>query len=106
LACPLGILVDDERRRFLFNIHGDAGVGKTFLTRQLEQIAADDGALTAYVDETAEDVAAVMTAIAGGFARGGSGMTGFEKRAAEYRQRRHELESDPQAPDGVPGCRR
>ena len=26
----LGFPVDDERRRFLFNIHGDAGVGKTY----------------------------------------------------------------------------
>ncbi len=93
--------VDGERRRFLFNIHGDAGVGKTFLTRQFEQIAAHDGAVTAYIDETAEDVAAVMTAIAGGFARSGTGLAEFEKRAAEYRQRRYELESDPQVPDGV-----
>jgi hypothetical protein len=52
----LAFPVADERRRFLFNIHGDAGVGKTFLTRQLRQIAAGAGALTGYVDETAEDV--------------------------------------------------
>jgi hypothetical protein len=97
----LGLPVDDERRRFLFNIHGDAGVGKTFLTRQLRQVAVDEKALTAYVDETAEDIAAVMTAIAEEFAHGGVRLTEFEKRAAEYRQRRHELESDPQAPDGV-----
>jgi tetratricopeptide (TPR) repeat protein len=97
LALPVG----DERRRFLFNIHGDAGVGKTFLTRQLHKVADDEGALTAYVDETAADVAAVMTVIAEGFARGGNKLTEFEKRAAEYQQRRHELESDPQAPDGI-----
>ena len=30
----LGLPVDDEQRRFLFNIHGDAGVGKTYLTEQ------------------------------------------------------------------------
>lgn len=97
----LGFSVDDERRRFLFNIHGDAGVGKTFLTRQLEQIAARDGALTTYVDETAEDVAAVMAVMAAGLARGGSKLSDFEKRAAQYWQRRRELESDPHAPDGV-----
>lgn len=56
---------DDDRRRFLFNIHGDAGVGKTFLTRQLERIAANDGALSAFIDESAEDLAAVMTVIPG-----------------------------------------
>jgi hypothetical protein len=41
----LGFPVDDERRRFLFNIHGDAGVGKTFLTKQLRQIATGMGVL-------------------------------------------------------------
>ncbi len=59
-----GLSVDDERRQFLFNIHGDAGVGKTFLTRQLQQIAVKAGALTAYIDETADDPTAAMTAIA------------------------------------------
>lgn len=33
----LALDADDERRRFLFNIHGDAGVGKTYLTRQLRR---------------------------------------------------------------------
>jgi hypothetical protein len=48
----LNVPVDDEQRRFLFNIQGDAGVGKTYLTRQLERIAASHECLTAYVDET------------------------------------------------------
>jgi hypothetical protein len=96
-----GFSVDDERRRFLFNIHGDAGVGKTFLTRQLRQIATGAGALTAYTDETAGDVAAAMTAIAEQLSHSGSKLGDFEKRAAEYQQRRYELESDPQAPAGV-----
>jgi hypothetical protein len=42
--------IDDERRRFLFNIHGNAGVGKTFLTKQLQRVAAEAGALTVYID--------------------------------------------------------
>ena len=96
-----GLPVEDERRRFLFNIHGDAGVGKTFLTRQLRQITAGAGAMTAYIDETVEDVAAAMSAIAEELSRAGSKLGDFEKRAAEYQQRRHELESDPQAPPGV-----
>ena len=96
-----GFPVDDERRRFLFNIHGDAGVGKTFLTRQLRQIAAGAGAMTAYTDETVEDVASVMAALAEQLSRAGGKLGAFEKRAADYRQRRHELESDPQAPAGV-----
>lgn len=97
----MGFPVDDGRRRFLFNIHGDAGVGKTFLARQLRQIAVDDAALTAYVDEASEDVISAMTTMAAEFGRADSRLTDFEKRVAEYRQRRHELESDPHAPAGV-----
>jgi tetratricopeptide (TPR) repeat protein len=96
-----GLPADDERRRFLFNIHGDAGVGKTYLTRQLQHIATGSGALAAYIDETVEDVTSAMTVIAEQFARGGARLGEFEKRAAEYRQRRHEMELDPHAPDGI-----
>ena len=96
----LGFPVDDERRRFLFNIHGDAGVGKTYLTRQLQRIAIGRGGLTAYVDETIDDATSAMSVIAEEFGRSGARLTEFEKRAAAYRQRRYELESDPQAPEG------
>jgi hypothetical protein len=97
----LGFPADGERRRFLFNIHGDAGVGKTYLTRQLQQIAVRNGALTAYIDETTEDVTSAMGVIAEELKRAGARFTEFDKRAEDYRQRRHELESDPQVPDGL-----
>ena len=57
--------------------------------------------MTAYTDETVEDVTAAMVSMAEEFGRWGARLSEFEKRAAEYFQRRHELESDPQAPDGV-----
>ena len=97
----LGFPIDDERRRFLFNIHGDAGVGKTYLTKQLRQTAIDNRCLTAYIDETVDDATSAMTVIAEEFSRGGARLGDFEKRAAAYRERRHELEADPHAPDGV-----
>jgi len=97
----LDLPVDDDRRRFLFNIHGDAGVGKTYLTRQLRRAADGRRALTAYVDETADDATAVMTAISAQFAEAGVRLGDFGKRADAYRRRRHELESDPQAPDDI-----
>jgi tetratricopeptide (TPR) repeat protein len=97
----LRLTIEDEQRRFLFNIHGNAGVGKTYLTRQLRQIAHESGALTAYVDETFDDVTSAMTAIAEEIGRHGSRLSEFEKRAEAYRQHRYELESDPDAPDGV-----
>ncbi|MFF6979711.1 ATP-binding protein [Streptomyces sp. NPDC008343] len=43
----LDISPEDERHRFLFHVHGNAGVGKSFLLRELEQVARDRGALTA-----------------------------------------------------------
>jgi hypothetical protein len=97
----LGLAVDDSRRRFLFNVHGDAGVGKTYLTGQLRQLAEDKGALTAYLDETADDAITAMSAIAGQFAQSGVRLGSFEKRADAYRQRRQELEADPKTPDDV-----
>jgi hypothetical protein len=91
----------DERRRFLFNIHGDAGVGKTYLTMQLRRTAADQAALTAYIDETVDDVPSAMSAIARELSLAGARFGEFDKRAAAYLQRRNELASDPHAPDGV-----
>jgi tetratricopeptide (TPR) repeat protein len=97
----LALDVDDERRRFLFNIHGDAGVGKTYLAKQLRQAAAQRGALTAYLDEAVEDVLSAMSALARGLSPDGDRLEEFGKRARAYMQRRHELASDPHAPDGV-----
>jgi len=97
----LDLPVDDERRRFLFNIHGNAGVGKTYLVAQLRQIAEGQGCLTAYVDETIDDVVSAMTVMAEEVGRVGARLAKFEKRAAAYRERRHAMESDPQAPPGV-----
>ncbi|WP_405841026.1 ATP-binding protein [Streptomyces sp. NBC_01518] len=51
-----GVAPEDERHRFLFHVHGNAGVGKTFLVRELEQVARETGAVTAYVDESAGSV--------------------------------------------------
>ena len=35
----LGLSVDDPDRRFIFGVHGDGGVGKSFLLRQWGGIA-------------------------------------------------------------------
>jgi tetratricopeptide (TPR) repeat protein len=97
----LALDVDDERRRFLFNIHGNAGVGKTYLTVQLRETAAARAVLTAYIDETVDDVLSAMSTIARQLSQVGVRLGEFDKRAAAYLQRRHELASDPHAPDGV-----
>lgn len=60
--------VDSPHRQYIFNIYGTAGVGKTYLTKQLRQIALDRGALTAYADDAAADPLSVMSVIADEFA--------------------------------------
>ncbi|MES4906583.1 MULTISPECIES: tetratricopeptide repeat protein [unclassified Streptomyces] len=95
---------EDERHRFVFHVHGNAGVGKTWLVRRLEQAARQDhGALTACVDEPADGVLEAMAAISAQFARQGREFTSLDRKLATYRQRLHEAESirpegDPQAP--------
>ncbi|MFI7501349.1 tetratricopeptide repeat protein [Streptomyces sp. NPDC049687] len=81
---------EDERHRFLFHVHGNAGVGKTFLVRELEQLARERGALTAYVDESVGSVPEVMAELAEQFARQGHRFKELERLLAAHRERRHE----------------
>lgn len=90
----------DLDRKILFNIHGVAGVGKTFLTEQFRQVAERADVVCAYADEESFDVLKTMSALAADLADQDRALTGFDKRLATYRERRHELEADPGAPGG------
>lgn len=97
-----GLAPEDERHRFLFHVHGSAGVGKTFLVRELEQIAKERGALTAYVDEAAGSVPEALAAISRQFAGQGHRFKELDRLLAAHRERRHEAEAavaalDPEA---------
>ncbi|MFD5540954.1 tetratricopeptide repeat protein [Streptomyces sp. NPDC127079] len=81
---------EDERHRFLFHVHGDAGVGKTFLVRELEQLAREAGALTAYVDEGADSVPEAMAAMVRQFGAQGRRFKELDRLLAAHRERRHE----------------
>ncbi|MFJ4889149.1 tetratricopeptide repeat protein [Streptomyces sp. NPDC088788] len=85
--------VRDPGRRFLFHVHGNAGVGKTFLVRELEQLAREAGALTAYVDESTGSVPEAMETVCAGFARQGRRLKELERLLERYRERRHEADS-------------
>ncbi|WP_405645290.1 tetratricopeptide repeat protein [Streptomyces sp. NBC_00019] len=94
---------EDERHRFLFHVHGNAGVGKTFLVRELEQIARERGALTVYVDEGVGSVPEAMSAISRQLADQGHRCKELERLLAAYRDRRHEAEAIVAAPlDAAP----
>jgi len=59
----LALRVDGPRRRFLFSLHGDAGIGKSFLVRQFSRLARERDWVTAYIDHRVNDVPAAMSAV-------------------------------------------
>ncbi|MEU3759578.1 tetratricopeptide repeat protein [Streptomyces albogriseolus] len=98
---------EDGRHRFLFHVHGTAGVGKTRLVKEFEHLAREQGALTAYVNETSGSVPEVLESVCRQFALRGHRLKDLERMLATHRERRHEAETaalaalDP-APDGAP----
>ncbi|MDL5202163.1 BREX system ATP-binding domain-containing protein [Streptomyces sp. ALI-76-A] len=104
----LDLAPDDERHRFLFHVHGNAGVGKTFLVRELEHIARERGAVTAYVDESAGSVPEAMDTISRQLAAQGHRFKELDRLLTAHRERRHEaeavlsaLEPEPEGPSSV-----
>ncbi|MGI5482249.1 tetratricopeptide repeat protein [Streptomyces lavendofoliae] len=97
---------EDPGHRFVFHVRGMAGVGKTTLVRRLEEAAREHGALTAYADETAHDVPAVMAAISGCLDRQGHPLKALDRRLAAYHRSRHEAELAALAApeEGPPGA--
>ncbi|MFJ2176811.1 tetratricopeptide repeat protein [Streptomyces sp. NPDC087851] len=92
---------EDERHRYLFHVHGNAGVGKTSLVRELERAARECGALTAYVDESVSSVPEALAEIAEQLGRQGHPLKQLDRQLATYRQRRHEAESAAGAAAGA-----
>ncbi|MEV6610082.1 tetratricopeptide repeat protein [Kutzneria sp. NPDC051319] len=93
----LRLPVDDPRRRFLFSVHGAAGIGKSFLVRQFRRVATDHGFATGQVDEAAYDLPSALEALAAGLGP----CKEFTKRLTAYRQHRQNLDADPTAPEGL-----
>ncbi|MFE1292627.1 tetratricopeptide repeat protein [Streptomyces sp. NPDC058751] len=81
---------EDERHRFLFHVHGTAGVGKTFLVREMEQLALERDALTVHVDENVTGLPETMEAMSRQFAVRGHRFKELDRLLTAYRERRHE----------------
>ncbi|WP_184986563.1 tetratricopeptide repeat protein [Sphaerisporangium rubeum] len=94
----LTIPLSDAQRRFIFNIHGNAGVGKSFLLQQLRQAAIEHEGVTACVSESIYGIPDTLAAIAADFALQGQRLKALEKRLAVYQELVRELEADPNAP--------
>lgn len=71
-------LEGDEAFRYLFPVHGQAGVGKTWLGRPWDSAGQESGAATAYLaDDVRSVVGEAMEAISTRLKRQGSPLTGF-----------------------------
>jgi tetratricopeptide (TPR) repeat protein len=97
----LAVPVDDPGRRFIFAVHGDGGVGKTFLSRRLRELADGHGSATAWADHRVFGVPEAMQAIAADLGRAGEVTGSFNKAYANYLRRRREAADDPNAPAGT-----
>lgn len=95
--------------RFLFHVHGNAGVGKTRLLREFEHIARERGALTSYVDAGVDGIPEALAEMCRQFAAQGHRFKELERLLAAHRERRHEAETAALAalapePDGAPSA--
>ncbi len=92
---------EDPRHRFVFHVRGNAGVGKTSLVREWQQVAREFGALTASVDEGADSVPEVLAAVAAQCAEQGHPLKALDRMLAAYRRALHAV-ADRLAADGEP----
>lgn len=99
----LALALDDDRRSMIFGINGQGGVGKTTLLRRYHELVTAQHGLSALVNDDYLDPIAVMEQIARQCADRGWRLATFAERAKVYRQRRQELEADPDAPQGLAG---
>ncbi|MFC8917158.1 tetratricopeptide repeat protein [Streptomyces sp. NPDC057116] len=83
---------EDEQHRFVFHVRGMAGVGKTTLLRELEDVAREHGALTGYVDEAVNSVPETMAVISDCLDRQGHPLKALDRQLAAYHRYRHEAE--------------
>ena len=95
-----------ERKRFIFNISGQGGIGKTTLLEQLRKISKELGRVTAYVDEGStsnpiDNLPEGLNRLVLDLNKQGYECKKFQERYKIYRQLKQEIESDPEAPKGL-----
>jgi len=90
-----------QPRYLIFYITGQGGAGKTTLLNRYREIARGTGFLLAECDELQRDVPAVFGRFARQLAEQDSPLKDFDRRYTTYRQRMHEIENDPEAPQGL-----
>ena len=96
----LEIPPEDRLYRFIFNICGQGGVGKTTLLQQFYEIAQEVKCIAVLTDDNQKSVLEVMEQLAKELEEKGHKLRKFTERYKVYRQKQQELKSDPEAPQG------
>ena len=92
--------LESDQRRFILSVFGQGGVGKTTLLKQFRKIASENNFATALSNDEETSVPKVMARLAQQFENQGHKLEKFSERYKVYRQKKQELESDPEAPQG------
>jgi len=95
------LLLPVEQRRFIFSISGQAGVGKSYLLRRFRSVADAAGCVTAFTNDEETDISATLAKLVEQLQPFTNAFEGFLQRHRNYRQRREELEADPDLPPGA-----
>ena len=88
------------RDYFIFNVWGQGGVGKSTLLRQFRNLAEEMEFATALTSDVETSVTEIMGRVADQFEQQGHKLSAFSERYKVYRQKKQELETDPEAPKG------
>jgi hypothetical protein len=96
----------EKRDCFLFSVSGQGGIGKTTLLKQFRKITTDLGHVATYVDEGSptnpvDNVLEALSRLAADLEKQEYECKKFQERYKTYRQRKQELQSDPDAPKGL-----
>ncbi|HLO85327.1 MAG TPA: tetratricopeptide repeat protein [Nostocaceae cyanobacterium] len=94
----LALSPEDDQRRCIFNVWGQGGVGKSTLLKQFRKIAEEAKIVTAYIDDAKKSIPEVMGHLAEDLEKKGHKLPQFSERYKVFRQKRQELETDPEAP--------
>ncbi len=91
---------DDEQYYFLFNLHGQGGVGKTTLVQKFQGMAKEQNFLSVYTNETIKDTLEFMEEVAKQMRDQDAPLKTFEERYQKYQEEKEKLEKSPDAPKG------
>src|SRR5260370_40546028 len=89
----LALPEDDERRKYLINIYGQSGVGKTTLLKHYQRMADRIGAATAWTDHDDQDAIWVMGSVYNQLRQSRAAVPTFEDEYNRYLAKLKEQEA-------------